>query len=39
MMHEGVIGVAQAASYAMKKIYIDMNDGKYIGMEDDGYVR
>lgn len=39
IMHEGLIGVAQAASYAMKRIYIGMNDGKYIGMEGDQYVR
>ena len=39
IMHEGLIGVAQAASYAMKKVYIGMNGGKYIGLEDDGYVR
>lgn len=39
IMHDGLIGIAQAASYAMKKIYIGMNGGKYIGMEDDGYVR
>lgn len=39
VMYEGLIGVAQAASYAMKKIYIGMNGGKYIGLEDDGYVR
>ena len=40
IMHSGDIGIAQAASYAMKKIYIGMNDGKYIGSEDDdGYVR
>jgi len=39
IMHEGLIGVAQAASFAMKKIYIGMNGGKYIGSEDDGYVR
>mgnify|MGYP003290189677 CR=1 FL=1 len=34
IIHGGEIGVAQAASYAMKKIYIGMNDGKYIGTED-----
>lgn len=34
IIHSGEIGVAQAASYAMKKIYIGMNDGKYIGSED-----
>ena len=39
IMHDGLIGVAQAASFAMKRIYIGMNDGKYIGSEDDGYVR
>lgn len=39
IIHKGEIGVAQAASYAMKKIYTGMNDGKYIGLEDDGYVR
>ena len=33
IMHSGEIGVAQAASYAMKKIYIGMNDGQYIGSE------
>ena len=39
IIHSGLIGVAQAASFAMKKIYTGMNDGKYIGSEDDGYVR
>lgn len=34
IIHEGVIGIAQAASYAMKKIYIGMNDGQYIGTEE-----
>lgn len=34
IIHYGEIGVAQAASYAMKKIYIGMNGGKYIGLED-----
>lgn len=33
IIHHGEIGVAQAASYAMKKIYIGMNDGLFIGME------
>lgn len=33
IIHSGVIGVAQAASFAMKKIYIGMNDGKLIGWE------
>lgn len=33
-IHSGAIGFAQAASYAMKKIYIGMNGGKLIGMED-----
>ncbi len=33
IMHEGVIGVAQAASYALKRIYTGMNGGKYIGEE------
>lgn len=33
IMHGGAIGVAQAASYALKKIYIGMNDGRYIGTE------
>ena len=33
IIHHGTIGVAQAASYAMKKIYIGMNEGKFIGME------
>ena len=31
IMHDGIVGIAQAASYAMKKIYIGMNGGKYIG--------
>ena len=35
IVHNGAIGFAQAASYAMKKIYIGMNGGKYIGLEDD----
>ena len=39
IMHDGLIGIAQAASYSMKKIYIGMNGGKYIGLEGDGYVR
>ncbi len=39
IIHSGAIGLAQAASYAMKKIYIGMNDGKYIGSEGDQYVR
>lgn len=39
IMHNGLLGVAQAASYAMKKIYIGMNGGKYIGSEDEEYVR
>lgn len=34
VVHSGAIGFAQAASYAMKKIYIGMNGGKYIGSED-----
>ena len=34
IIHHGAIGFAQAASYAMKKIYIGMNEGKFIGMED-----
>lgn len=34
IMHEGIIGIAQAASYAMKKIYISMNDGKFVERED-----
>ena len=38
IIHRGEIGVAQAASYAMKKIYIGMNDGQYIGTEGNGYV-
>lgn len=38
IIHSGEIGVAQAASYAMKKIYIGMNDGQYIGTEGNGYV-
>ena len=31
--YDGEIGVAQAASYAMKRIYIDMNGGQYIQSE------
>ena len=38
IIHYGKIGVAQAASYAMKKIYIGMNDGQFIGTEGDIYV-
>ena len=34
IMHDGIIGIAQAASYAMKKIYISMNDGKFVERED-----
>ena len=34
IMHDGIIGIAQAASYAMKKIYIGMNDGKFVERED-----
>ena len=34
IMHSGIIGVAQAASYAMKRIYVGMNDGKLIGSEE-----
>lgn len=34
IMHEGIIGIAQAASYAVKKIYIGMNDGKFVERED-----
>ena len=34
IMHEGLVGITQAASYAMKKIYIGMNDGKFIERED-----
>ena len=30
VMHAGAIGFAQAASYATKKIYINMNDGKML---------
>lgn len=33
IMHEGIIGIAQAASYAVKKIYIGMNDGKFVERE------
>lgn len=33
IINSGVIGVAQAASFAMKKIYIGMNDGKLIEWE------
>ena len=39
IMHDGDIGVAQAASYAMKKLYIGMNGGKYIGREDEDDVQ
>lgn len=39
IIHSGLIGLAQAASYAMKNIYTGMNGGKYIGSEDDGYVQ
>ena len=38
VIHHGTIGFAQAASYAMKKIYIGMNDGKLIESEVDRYV-
>ena len=38
VIHHGAIGIAQAASYAMKKIYIGMNDGKLIESEVDRYV-
>lgn len=38
IIHPGEIGVAQAASYAMKRIYIGMNGGLYIGTEDNGNV-
>lgn len=34
IMHDGIIGVVQAASYAMKKIYIGMNDGKFVEWRD-----
>jgi formylmethanofuran dehydrogenase subunit E len=37
IIHEGAIGVAQAASYAMKKLYTNMNGGSmlvYGGEED-----
>ena len=39
VMHAGAIGFAQAASYAMKKIYINMNDGKLLcyNKEEDIY--
>lgn len=33
IIHHGAIGFAQAASYAMKKIYVGMNDGKLIETE------
>ena len=38
-MHMVVDGVAQAASYALKRIYIDMNEGKLLcyNMEEDRY--
>lgn len=35
IIHSGTIGVAQAASYAMKKIYIGMNDGKILERKGD----
>ena len=38
VIHDGAIGFAQAASYAMKKIYIGMNEGKLIETEGRGYV-
>lgn len=33
VIHSGIIGIAQAASFAMKRIYVGMNDGKLIGLE------
>lgn len=33
IIHEGAIGVAQAASYACKKLYESMNGGSMIGGE------
>ncbi len=33
VIHAGEIGIAQAASYAMKKCYTAMNGGSYIGTE------
>jgi hypothetical protein len=27
IMHEGVLGIAQASSYALKRIYMDLNGG------------
>lgn len=39
VMHDGIIGFAQAASYALKRIYMDMNAGKMIryNAEEDRY--
>lgn len=39
IMHQGAIGFAQAASYAMKKVYVNMNDGKLLcyNKEEDIY--
>ena len=33
VIHAGEVGIAQAASYAMKKCYTAMNGGSYIGTE------
>lgn len=33
IIHEGMIGVAQAASYALKKLYTNMNGGQFIERE------
>ena len=39
VMHDGVIGFAQAASYALKRIYMDVNGGKMsrYNAEEDRY--
>lgn len=34
IMHNGILGIAQAASYAMKKIYTEMNGGEFIKREE-----
>lgn len=33
IIHEGTIGIAQAASYALKRLYSNMNGGSFIGGE------
>jgi hypothetical protein len=36
IIHEGAIGIAQAASYALKMLYTNMNGGSMIGGEYHG---